>query len=96
MILPEHRAAILKQQDDLKKRKKPILDEQRIEELSYIVQAAIREKKQVEVTIFGEFEDRKERGFVDRVEPTRFRLWKDFGFEWVRIEDVLNIEIKEA
>lgn len=92
LILPEHRVAILKQQDDFKKRKRPILDEQRLEELSYIIREAAQEDREVTVRVFGEFEDGEISGRITKIERRRIQISDMWYKSWIPIEDIVSIE----
>lgn len=92
MILPEHREAILRQQDDFKKRKRPILDEQRLEELSYIIREAAQEDREVTVRVFGEYDDGEISGRITKIEHNRIQVSSNWTKDWIPIEDIVSIE----
>lgn len=93
MILPEHKAGILRQQEEFRKKKRPILDEQRIEELSYIIQEAVQEDWEVIVKVFGEFEDGEVSGRITKIERRRIQVSDTWSKNWIPIEDIVSISI---
>lgn len=93
MILPEHRESILKQQEEMKKRKRPILDEQRIEELSYVIREAVSEDHEVKIRIFGEYEDAAIYGRITKIERNRIQVSSNWTKDWINIEDIVSISV---
>jgi len=94
MMLPEHVAQLQERRINQKRKNRPILDEQQIEELERMINDYITCGKPVFLTIFGEFEDREIRGRITKIEPTIKRLkieTEDYNNEWFSFEDILDI-----
>jgi hypothetical protein len=92
MILPEHKAGILRQQEEFRKKKRPILDEQRLEELSYIIREAVNEDREIRVRVFDEFEDGEISGRITKIEHNRIQVSSNWTKDWIPIEDIVSIE----
>jgi hypothetical protein len=93
MMLPEHIEAIQQHKKDLQRKVKPVLDEDRIDELSYIIGEAIYEDRTVRVTKFDPFDDIEHVGKISKIDvyKKRIRVEMEYDFEWVNLEDILDI-----
>ncbi|AHD06040.1 YolD-like family protein [Paenibacillus larvae] len=69
MMLPEHREQLLEQRRELKKHAKPLLDEQRLEELSTILNYALATKHKVRFTVYDVYEDQHIAGVLIKYDP---------------------------
>ncbi|AEJ44373.1 YolD-like family protein [Alicyclobacillus acidocaldarius] len=52
LVLPEHRELMAKIQRERAKRKRPVLAEERLDEMQYVLSEAIRERRAVRMTVF--------------------------------------------
>ncbi len=68
MFLVEHREAILKQRKEAARFIPPELDEQALEEMSYILQEALELEQPVLATYAGEYEEKQFCGFIDKID----------------------------
>lgn len=68
MFLPEHRHALLQQRKDAEKLVPPILDEQQLEAITYILQEAVEYEQPVLATYVTAYERTSFCGFVDKVD----------------------------
>lgn len=59
MMLPEHKESIRQHRRDLCKQQRPLLDEQRIEELVRTISVSLFTEKPVRVKLFGVYGDRE-------------------------------------
>lgn len=96
MILPEHREAILAQRQRTKKIR-PELDDHQLEENQRIIQESMNNKREIEIQVYGEFEDRRIRGYIVRSDEYHERLLiqKCTGDEWIKISDILYAVLME-
>ncbi|MFD0710653.1 YolD-like family protein [Paenibacillus sp. GCM10027626] len=94
MILPEHKQAMNKHRDDLKKRRQPQLDSQEVEDIVYKIGESMECKSEITVTLFDEYEDEQITGYVVRVDERRGKilLQAESGDEWIDFKRIVNIE----
>ena len=92
MILPEHKQRLNDNLKSLNKRKKPELDEQEMEEFARMIGESYERKTEIRLTIFDEYTDREETGYVVRVDRQRGRilLQTDQGDEWIDFRMVMG------
>ncbi|MGX5188161.1 YolD-like family protein [Streptomyces avermitilis] len=97
MILPEHRAAILRHAENAKKRTRPVLDEHEAENISRALAESKVRQVDVLITLFDPFEDREVRGVVTRYEQHTKRLRIEHGeeWDWIDMRDVVRAEVGE-
>lgn len=95
MMLPEHKEAILKQNKSVNKKVKPILDEQRIEELVRTIAVAVFAEQTVKIQLFDEYEYIYLYGKIDKIQPEskQLKIRADDSYEWVKLDDVMEIEL---
>lgn len=94
MMLPEHIAMLQKHKQKQRKKKKPVLDMQAIEELEYKLQQFFHQNKKAVVTVFGEFNNRTYTGRIEKIEPlTRtIKLIEHDEIIWLSFDDIIEIE----
>jgi len=94
MMLPEHKSAIRTHRSRLKERARPELDEQRIEELSAALAAALASGEKTAVTAFGPLGDETSVGVVAHVDPLarRIKLVSAEETVWIPLEDIVKVE----
>jgi hypothetical protein len=95
MMLPEHVIALQRLDQEEKKKKRPELDESQVEEIEWKVRCSLNNTLEIEVTVFGEYEDRTIKGIVDKIDTQLMRIkleLEDGETEWVDIGDILGIE----
>ncbi|RAV22663.1 YolD-like family protein [Paenibacillus contaminans] len=96
MMLPEHKEAINRYNKESNKKSKPALDEQRLQELQDTISTALEERERVFLTIYGEYADTVEAGWISAVDPLqgRLKLERDIDhFVWVKFTDIMDIRI---
>ena len=93
MMLPEHKSAIRKHRIRLGERQRPELDEQRIEELSAALSAALESGTETAVTTFGLYGDETEAGVIERIDPLRrlVKLTNAEGTTWIPFADIVHV-----
>lgn len=57
MIIPEHRAYMLAREDRQRERERPVLDEDRLEEMNRTLSEAVQEGRLVTLTVFHPLDD---------------------------------------
>ena len=96
MMLPEHKEAIIEHYNRPFIKAKPVLDEQRLEELSYQIQEAIAEHKQVAMELFAPLFEKQAVGYIAEVKPNRLKLVNEAGVEWIALDEILNVRIQDS
>lgn len=92
MMLPEHKERILEHRKNLKRRKRPELDEQKLEEINRALQHSMQYRTEVELVLYGAFENRTLRGKVTWVDRGQIKMATlSGGFEWVETRDILDV-----
>lgn len=95
MFLPEHREQLLHHQKEKTKLKRPLLDDQQLEEMAFTLQHAYKEKYQVQVTEFDSFNSHIYIGCITNIDPQlqQFKLEDENGeIKWIKFTDLLGIE----
>lgn len=95
MMLPEHKAYLVDRREQLKERERPILDPQRLEELSGIMAYAFNERIEVCITVFSPYQNKLQRGVIQRLDPQlgRIKLLTEDHENWIKIENILEIDL---
>jgi hypothetical protein len=95
-MLPEHKEQLLQRNREVNKKVKPTFDEQRIEEIIRVVAVAVFTEREVIAIIYGDYEDRVIIGKIDEKIDSinkRIKIVNDEGYEWIRLEDVIDLDI---
>ena len=94
MMLPEHKERINSHRDSLKRKARPVLDEQEMEELALKVGESLETGRPITLKLYGEVEDREMTGVVTKVDPQagRIRLRTAQGDAWADMRDVIGAE----
>jgi hypothetical protein len=93
-MLPEHKEALLKQQQESKRQTAPILDEQEEERIFKLLTDAYRLKIEVEIEIFGEYQNEHHRGIVVSVDQLlkRIKLNNGLIYSLINLDQVLDVK----
>ncbi|WP_206832728.1 YolD-like family protein [Alicyclobacillus fructus] len=91
MVLPEHRELMTQIQRMRAKRKRPVLTEERLEEMQYV----LREGRTVRVTVFTPERDVVLVGRVS-VRGRELRVCTAAGVHIVDVRDVVEVEMVDA
>lgn len=93
IILPEHREAMIELEIEQNKKKRPILDEQKLSEFAYVLQESLMERKKIKVILFNEFNNIELKGIVSKIDQTarKIRLEVEGDIEWIKIDDIIDI-----
>ncbi|SIT13206.1 YolD-like family protein [Alicyclobacillus vulcanalis] len=92
LVLPEHRALMAQIQRERMKRKRPVLTEERLEEMQYTLSEAIRDGRAVRVTVFTPERDVVLVGSVS-VRGRELRVRTVNGVRAVDVRDVVGVEV---
>lgn len=95
MMLPEHVEAIRVHEQEIRKKKRPELSEEQLYEVDWKLRMSRDYTTGIEILIFGEHEDHKIKGIVDKIDLQLMRVkieLEDGQFEWVDIGDMLSVE----
>lgn len=92
MILPEHREAWLTHIQEQKRRVKPELDEQEIQQISEILGESYSSSCTVDLVIFNPFNDELVSGVVVGLDvPTRrVKLMLDEEYRWISLAEIMS------
>lgn len=95
MVLPEHRERMLERRKNLKRKAKPILDEQRLKELSETVSEAVVRRLKVSVTVYDPFGEFTVTGEIVNIDPQlrRIKLADGGNVSWIPLEDIMDVSI---
>ncbi len=94
MMLPEHVTQLQQYRLDCRRKKRPELDEQQLEEFQRMLRDYIQSNIPLFLTIYGEFEDRDVRGKITKMDPLIKRVKLEFEegeFEWISFHDIVDI-----
>lgn len=93
MILPEHREQILQHQQQTNQQQKPILDEQRLDELSQQLLTAVHQKDIVKMTVYSNYCNNSIIGSIKKLdyETKRIQVQQKHDTIWISLSDILNI-----
>lgn len=73
-IMPEHLEGMLQQEREQRRRGKPVLDEQAIEEIVRALAESFHEKTKVELVVFSPFDDEHYSGVVIGINQSRGKV----------------------
>lgn len=94
MILPEHRELIQQSYEELNDVKKPILAEDKLEEIERIIIEAMELKQEVEITYFKRKRIINYKGIIIRpLDNKRIELEVSDGIEFLNFDDILDAEV---
>ncbi|MFA8438808.1 YolD-like family protein [Pueribacillus sp. YX66] len=96
MMLPEHVAMLQQRKQLQRKRSKPELDMQAIEELECKIQSLVEQKKEAVITVFEEFGNCVYLGKIAKIDPVmrRIKLVRDGEDIWIKFDEIIEIEEK--
>ncbi|WP_342436685.1 YolD-like family protein [Paenibacillus sp. FSL L8-0436] len=97
MMLPEHKLRIIsdEQGQEFRDRKKPELDEQRIEEFEQIFAQSIEDHGPITVIVFHPRNDEQIHGIVMKVDRGTRRIklrTSEEDWDWIKIEDIIECD----
>lgn len=98
-IGPEFKDAIRLQQKQITRITKPILDEQEVHMISAVLSQSQMYKKNVQLTLYGEYREIAITGMVTRSKSGEFRFDTvdpfsgEESWDWISYQDVLKAEL---
>lgn len=97
-MLPEHNSALADYNKHKLKKLKPTLDEQKLEELTYVINQSIQDERKVLITEFDEFENIIIEGRITRIDQKlrRLRVESDNEVVYIPLEDILQINLDKT
>ena len=93
MILPEHKEAVLRHRDEVRRggrRERPVLDEQEAELIASAIAESLTERVPVRLRRFDPYEDCVIEGIVERIDQTLRRIRVDG--EWFALDDIIGVD----
>lgn len=93
MMLPEHKQAILQHRSELEHREMPLLDEQRIEELSCLAAEAVQKQSLVRVEVYRPDQNEIVAGQIRKIDAAhgRMEIVNQDGSVRIPLKEVLDI-----
>lgn len=74
IILPEHREAMKRLEKEAKRKPRPVLDEQKLEEMSRVLADAIQDSRPIKVTVYKPFGPERVVMIPEKIDPYTKRL----------------------
>lgn len=94
-ILPEHKRAMERQDHESKRKTRPVLDAQEMEQIQQVIAESLHEHRKITLRLFGEFEDNTICGIVNTIQTYRKELKLVIApneWQWISIRDILSAE----
>lgn len=96
MVLPEHREAWIRRQEENQRseRRKPVLDDQEMQLIERVLANSFYQHCKVEITLFEAYEDRTIKGIVTTVNRSdrEIKLSTAAGeWEWIKMKDIISV-----
>ncbi|MMZ62241.1 YolD-like protein [compost metagenome] len=95
-ILPEHREAIKVHLMEDRRKDRPMLDDQELEQIQQRLAESYGQHQQITVLIWDEYEDREVTGIIIAVQTYLGEVKvsiEENDWEWVRIKDIIQASI---
>ncbi|AOZ91612.1 YolD-like family protein [Paenibacillus crassostreae] len=95
MIIPQHKEAVIKQAQEIHRRKKPNLDEQQWETVERAIGESLNEHATITLQVYGPFENKELRGIVESANIYRqeIKFIFDGEWEWIKFENIISAEV---
>lgn len=98
MMLPEHKEAYVRHQQQLQKKKRPQLDEHELEHLSGLIAESLQYSQEITLVLYGEFESLEYTGVVTKIDQQnrmlRLAQASDPYGMWIKVEDIMSGVLK--
>lgn len=97
MFLPEHKEALQSYRQQSLVKTPPELDQQKLDEISSVIQASCHHHIPVKLTVFDEDEDKQMVGTVTQLDPHggKLKLKRDQDHIWITYAEIIDIETVE-
>jgi hypothetical protein len=102
MIIPQHKESALRQAAEVHAIPRPILDDQEVDIINATLRQSYIFKKNVDLSLYGEYEQRSMRGIVTRIQRDSVRLDTINSLdgsedrEWILFADVIKAELQDS
>ncbi|WP_041854715.1 YolD-like family protein [Thermobacillus composti] len=90
IILPEQRQALMEHQVSIRKRERPILDEQELQHISVAIQQSFIDRTPITIYTYSEFEDIPHTGVVERIEQQTKRI-RIGNNDYIYFSDIVRV-----
>lgn len=93
-MLPEHKETIIHHRQEYGRRSRPVIDEQEWEQIGNRLLESMLEHVAITLDMYDPFESCQLTGTVldIDIQSKRVRLLLDGEKQWVRIDDILNVQ----
>ncbi|CAM3435687.1 MULTISPECIES: YolD-like family protein [Paenibacillus] len=94
MMLPEHKATIIRQQLEEGRKDKPNLDPQEMELIERMLAESFHEHRTISLQLYDEYEDVELTGVVTTVLTQRREIKLALGpgeWEWIKIDEIVSV-----
>ena len=96
-ILPEHKRAMERQDHESKRKTKPILDTQELEQIQQALSESFHMHKRISLRLYDEFEDVEISGIVIAVQSYRQEIViTSYSIHYTKLYDDCQLEILQA
>lgn len=96
MILPEHKEAWIRREESKKVRTKPVLDDQEVQQIEYLLVESFNKRIPVVLTIFDPIEDQRVIGVVTSINTylreIKLVIFED-DWQWIKLKDIISASI---
>jgi C4-type Zn-finger protein len=95
IILPEHREAMKRIESEAKRQPRPVLDEQKIEEMARVLADAIQDQRPITVIVYRPFGPDRVVIVPEKIEPYSKRLKgadREGNVRIVPLTDLIDVE----
>lgn len=90
MMLPEHKLAIVKANQELEPRIKPVLDEQEMEQINDAIYRSLEERISIRLYMFDPSANPMTEGIVEQVDLLKWRI--RIEGRWIDMNKVIRME----
>ena len=93
MIIPQHKEALLKRQENQVRKERPHLDEQASDDISRCLQWSLENREPITLQLYDPFEQREASGVVVDIDMIGqcVRLLEGDERHWIRADDILGV-----
>lgn len=95
VMLPEHKSRNIRDERETLRRGKPVLDEQKLEEIECTLALSLRNHVRVTVVLFAPFENKLLSGFVTSIHThsREFKLQWAEEWKWINVDELVEVYI---
>jgi C4-type Zn-finger protein len=96
IILPEHREAMKRLESEAKRQPRPVLDEQKIEEMSRVLADAIQDQRSITLIVYKPFGPDRVEMIPEKIDPYTKKLVgrdREGNVRNVPLTDLIDVQI---